>query len=115
MSFDDLGLAPDLERAVNDRGYQTPTPIQKRAIPLILDGVDVLAAAQTGTGKTAAFVLPILQRLAYVGFASSRQVRSLIVVPTRELAAQVAESIRFLVSPHNQLTSGSLVPVYGHA
>ncbi|MEM1403188.1 MAG: DEAD/DEAH box helicase [Pseudomonadota bacterium] len=93
MSFDDLGLAPDLEKAVNDRGYRTPTPIQKRAIPLILDGIDVLAAAQTGTGKTAAFVLPMLQRLAYVGFAASRQVRSLIIVPTRELAAQVHESI----------------------
>jgi ATP-dependent RNA helicase RhlE len=92
MSFTDLGLAPDLLRAVADRGYTAPSPIQKQAIPLVLDGRDLLAAAQTGTGKTAAFVLPILQRLAFVGHARSKQVRALVLAPTRELALQVHES-----------------------
>jgi ATP-dependent RNA helicase RhlE len=93
MNFSDLGLAPDLLRAVDDAGYSAPSPIQQRAIPLILDGRDVLAAAQTGTGKTAAFVLPILQRLAFVGQVRSRQVRALVLAPTRELALQVHESV----------------------
>ncbi|MFT6771858.1 MAG: ATP-dependent RNA helicase RhlE [Congregibacter sp.] len=93
MNFDTLGLSPDLARAVNDRGYLNPTPIQIKSIPLVLDGRDVLAAAQTGTGKTAAFVLPILQRLAFVGLARRKQVRSLILTPTRELASQVHESV----------------------
>ncbi len=67
MSFSDLGLAPELLRAVSDKAYTEPTPIQARAIPAVLEGRDVLAGAQTGTGKTAAFVLPILQRLAGLG------------------------------------------------
>ncbi|MEM9397860.1 MAG: DEAD/DEAH box helicase [Pseudomonadota bacterium] len=91
MSFDELGLSPDLARGVADRGYQSPTAIQEQAIPLILDGRDLVAAAQTGTGKTAAFVLPVLQRLAFVGQARSHQVRALVLVPTRELAEQVKE------------------------
>jgi ATP-dependent RNA helicase RhlE len=91
MSFIDLGLAPELLRALSDRGYDAPTPIQARAIPAVLAGGDVLAGAQTGTGKTAAFVLPILQQLA-AGAGSSP--RALVLTPTRELAAQVAESAR---------------------
>jgi ATP-dependent RNA helicase RhlE len=100
MSFSDLGLAPELLRAVADKAYTDPTPIQVRAIPAVLEGRDVLAGAQTGTGKTAAFVLPILQKLA--GLAGTtpiggvnpdrRAPRCLVLTPTRELAAQIAES-----------------------
>ncbi|WOJ96317.1 DEAD/DEAH box helicase [Congregibacter brevis] len=93
MDFEALGLSPDLVKAVTNRGYTEPTPIQSKAIPLVLDGCDVLAAAQTGTGKTAAFVLPILQRLAFVGGARSRQVRTLVLTPTRELASQIHQSV----------------------
>jgi ATP-dependent RNA helicase RhlE len=91
MSFNDLGLSPELMRAVAEKGYTTPTPIQLAAIPGVLAGRDLLAAAQTGTGKTAAFVLPILQKLAT---QSGRVPRALVLTPTRELAAQVAESAR---------------------
>lgn len=91
MSFTDLGLAPELLRALSDRGYDAPTPIQARAIPAVLAGGDMLAGAQTGTGKTAAFVLPILQQLAAGAGCSPR---ALVLTPTRELAAQVAESAR---------------------
>ena len=91
MSFIDLGLAPELLRALSDKGYTAPTPIQSRAIPAVLAGRDVLAGAQTGTGKTAAFVLPILQRLAT---GAGRSPRALVLTPTRELAAQVADSAR---------------------
>jgi ATP-dependent RNA helicase RhlE len=91
MSFADLGLVPELSRAVAEKGYTVPTPIQAQAIPAVLSGRDVLAGAQTGTGKTAAFVLPILQKL---GKADGRAPRALILTPTRELAAQVAESAR---------------------
>ncbi len=91
-TFDELGLAPPLAATVAALGYEAPTPIQQRAIPLILDGKDLLAAAQTGTGKTAAFVLPMLQRLAYIGHARPGQVRALVLVPTRELALQVHEA-----------------------
>ncbi|MBV8974109.1 MAG: DEAD/DEAH box helicase [Sinobacteraceae bacterium] len=89
MSFADLGLAPGLIRAVTEKGYLTPTPIQRAAIPAVLAGRDVLAGAQTGTGKTAAFVLPILQRL---HGREGRAPRALVLTPTRELAAQVADS-----------------------
>jgi ATP-dependent RNA helicase RhlE len=91
MSFSDLGLTPELLRALTDKGYATPTPIQSQAIPVVLAGRDVLAGAQTGTGKTAAFVLPILQQL---GAGSDRFPRALVLTPTRELAAQVADSAR---------------------
>ncbi len=91
MSFSELGLAPELLRAIADEGYTQPTPIQKQAIPLVLEGRDLLAAAQTGTGKTAAFTLPILHKLASSGAPGPRV---LVLVPTRELAAQVAESVR---------------------
>jgi ATP-dependent RNA helicase RhlE len=95
MSFSDLGLLPELQRAVADKGYDAPSPIQTQAIPAVLSGRDVLAGAQTGTGKTASFVLPILQRLvADTAHGTHRAPRALILTPTRELAAQVAESSR---------------------
>jgi ATP-dependent RNA helicase RhlE len=91
MSFVDLGLMPELLRAVAEQGYTTPTPIQLQAIPAVLADRDVLAGAQTGTGKTAAFILPILQKL---GAPPGRTPRVLVLTPTRELAAQIAESAR---------------------
>ena len=94
MSFSELGLHESLMRAVAREGYTTPTPIQAKAIPQVLAGGDVLAAAQTGTGKTAAFTLPILHRLAEQGIEQGRRApRVLVLVPTRELAAQVGESV----------------------
>jgi len=94
MSFAPLGLRAELLRALADAGYETPTPVQSGAIPVILQGRDVLAGAQTGTGKTAAFALPILQRLVTNPVRTApRQVRVLILTPTRELAAQVQESV----------------------
>jgi ATP-dependent RNA helicase RhlE len=93
--FAALGLAEDLVRAVHERGYTIPTPVQSQAIPLILAGHDVLAGAQTGTGKTAAFVLPLLARLSAGGSTATRRIpRALVLTPTRELAAQVEESVR---------------------
>ncbi|HXI44989.1 MAG TPA: DEAD/DEAH box helicase [Candidatus Acidoferrales bacterium] len=107
MSFDHLGLTPELLQAVAAEGYVEPTPVQDQAIPLILEGRDVIAGAQTGTGKTAAFVLPILQRLhatrpspkhpiggTRVRGASGLPIRCLVLAPTRELALQVEESVR---------------------
>lgn len=95
MTFDDLGLSTELLQAVSEQGYSQPTPIQANAIPAVLKGSDVLAAAQTGTGKTAGFTLPLLHRLNKVRPASKkRPVRALILTPTRELAAQVGESVR---------------------
>jgi ATP-dependent RNA helicase RhlE len=95
MRFDDLGLEPALLRALTEQGYTDPTPIQVRAIPPALEGRDLLAAAQTGTGKTAAFGLPLLQRLAAMPRAhGDRRPRALILTPTRELALQVDESLR---------------------
>jgi ATP-dependent RNA helicase RhlE len=98
VSFHSLGLTPDLLRAVEQQGYTEPTPVQRESIPVILEGRDVLAAAQTGTGKTAAFTLPILQRLAQTQPASQslgrRPVRVLVVTPTRELCLQVEDAIR---------------------
>ena len=91
MSFTELGLKPELSRAVAEKGYTTATPIQLEAIPAVLAGRDVLAGAQTGTGKTAAFVLPILQNL---GAPQGTTPRALVLTPTRELAAQVAASAR---------------------
>ena len=93
MSFSDLGLMPELLRAVSEKGYDTPSPIQAQAIPAVLAGRDVLAGAQTGTGKTAGFVLPILQRLS-AETAAGAAPRALVLTPTRELAAQVADSAR---------------------
>jgi ATP-dependent RNA helicase RhlE len=94
MSFDRLGLSPELLRAVASQGYIVPTPVQTEAIPLVLDGRDLLAGAQTGTGKTAAFVLPMLQRLHASRRTGPRVIRALILTPTRELALQVEQSVR---------------------
>jgi ATP-dependent RNA helicase RhlE len=94
MLFSELGLSAELLRATEKQGYQEATPIQQQAIPHILEGHDLLAGAQTGTGKTAGFTLPLLQRLQMsCEPGSKRKVRALILVPTRELAAQVAESV----------------------
>jgi ATP-dependent RNA helicase RhlE len=92
MLFEQLGLSAELLRAVEKQGYREATPIQQQAIPLVLEGRDLLAAAQTGTGKTAGFTLPLLQRLQNSG-ASTRGIKALVLTPTRELAAQVAESV----------------------
>lgn len=92
MSFKELGLCDPLLRAVADKGYTQPSPIQSKAIPLILQGRDVLASAQTGTGKTAGFILPILQLLAANPPQKRRPIRALVLTPTRELAAQILEN-----------------------
>ena len=91
--FNQLGLSAELLRAIDEKGYREATPIQQQAIPLILEGRDVLAGAQTGTGKTAGFTLPMLQLLQH-GRANRRRIRALVLTPTRELAAQVADSVR---------------------
>ena len=110
MQFTDLGLAEPLLRAVREQGYDIPTPIQAQAIPAVLKGGDLLAGAQTGTGKTAGFTLPMLQRL--IGRrprsatrAAASPIRALILTPTRELAAQVEESVR---------TYGKYLPLTSH-
>src|SRR5258706_653259 len=96
-SFESLGLSAELLRAVTEQGYTEPTPIQAQAIPVVLSGRDLLGAAQTGTGKTAGFTLPMLQRLAAKATAGTlpakHPIRALVLVPTRELAAQVKESV----------------------
>ena len=100
MPFSNLGLAEPFVRAVVERGYAEPTPVQIQAIPAVLSGGDLLAGAQTGTGKTAGFVLPLLQLLSTrapthaAGAAARKPIRALILTPTRELAAQVEESVR---------------------
>ena len=98
MTFDELNLAPAIVQAVREHGYETPTPIQTEAIPAVLAGRDLLGGAQTGTGKTAAFTLPMLHRLQAGERTKSRfggvAIRALVLTPTRELAAQVEESVR---------------------
>ncbi len=94
VPFSALGLSPTLVRALDERGYRTPTPVQSAAIPAVLAGRDVWAQAQTGSGKTAAFALPILQRLQDNPRESPRRTRALVLAPTRELAAQIGESFR---------------------
>ena len=95
MSFESLGLRAELLRAVSEKGYSSPTPIQLQAIPPVLEGGDLMGGAQTGTGKTAGFTLPLLQRLMATEkpIKGRRPIRALVLTPTRELAAQVAESI----------------------
>jgi ATP-dependent RNA helicase RhlE len=94
MTFSDLHLIPPIQKALTQIGYINPTSIQQKAIPLVLKGQDVLGSAQTGTGKTAAFSLPIIQQLVEHKPKNGRtNVRALIVTPTRELAIQIAESI----------------------
>jgi len=96
MPFTALGLSPELARATNDLGFTQATPVQAQAIPAALAGADLLATAQTGSGKTVAFALPLLQHLQRVGTMAPRRVRALVLVPTRELAAQVGEVLRVL-------------------
>ncbi|WP_042150995.1 MULTISPECIES: DEAD/DEAH box helicase [unclassified Pseudoalteromonas] len=104
MSFTKLGLSAPILTAVSEQGYDTPTPIQEKAIPAIIEGRDIMAAAQTGTGKTAGFTLPLLEKLSKGQKAGPNQARALILAPTRELAAQVAESVE-LYSKNLPLTS----------
>ena len=104
MTFNDLGLSAPILKAIAAQGYETPSPIQEKAIPAILQGHDIMAAAQTGTGKTAGFTLPILQRLDGGRRAQPNHIRTLILTPTRELAAQVGESVA-LYGKHLSLTS----------
>lgn len=96
MSFQKLGLNPDILRAVVEQGYKEPTHIQEQAIPVILRGIDIMGLAPTGTGKTAAFTMPILQLLTNNAPINPirRVIRALILTPTRELAAQIGESVR---------------------
>src|ERR1700748_3211192 len=94
-SFSELALRPELQKALAEQGYSTPTPIQAQAIPHLLEGRDLLGIAQTGTGKTAAFTLPILQKLVEANIRPRPgQVRALILTPTRELAIQIDDSVK---------------------
>ena len=94
MLFKDLGLSEPLLRAVSEKGYETPSPIQEQCIPVVLEGKDILASAQTGTGKTAGFALPMLQLLSQGREKHNRPVRALILTPTRELAAQIGDELK---------------------
>ena len=107
-TFADLDLDPDVLRAVSDAGYETPTPIQAEAIPYALQGRDVLGIAQTGTGKTASFTLPMISHLAR-GRARARMPRSLVLAPTRELAAQVAENFETYSKYKKRMTMALLI------
>ena len=112
MSFETLGLAPEITRALAELGYANPTPIQAEAIPLVMAGNDLMGGAQTGTGKTAAFSLPLLHRLAQAGpMSGPRKPRALVLVPTRELAVQVFDSLR-AYGKHLRLNSTT---IYGGA
>jgi len=110
MNFDELNLAPAIVQAVREQGYETPTPIQTQAIPAVIAGQDLLAGAQTGTGKTAAFTLPMLHKLSQSESGNNRfggkAIRALVLTPTRELAAQVEESVRVYGKYLPQMTSG---------
>ena len=110
MTFKELGLTDALLKAVTALGYEQPSTIQEKAVPVVLEGKDVLASAQTGTGKTAAFSLPILQKLSQEGYRHNRPVRALILTPTRELAAQIQDDIReygaFLDLKHTVIFGG---------
>ena len=107
LSFKDLNLIPPLERALTKQGYSIPTPIQSKSIPSLLQGKDLIGIAQTGTGKTAAFVLPILQRMTE---QYPRVIKTLVLAPTRELAAQIGESFfaygQFLKFKHTVIFGG---------
>ena len=94
MSFKSLGLSEPLLRAISKKGYETPSPIQAKAIPPVLEGKDVLASAQTGTGKTAGFTLPLLHLLSENPKQKFRPIRALVLTPTRELAAQVYANVK---------------------
>src|SRR5438105_7313 len=107
MNFNELGLSPELLQAITDTGYTTPTPIQEQAIPVVAQGRDVLGCAQTGTGKTASFALPMIDKLA-AGRARARMPRSLILEPTRELATQVEASFE-RYGKHHRLSTALLI------
>src|SRR5258707_9054128 len=107
MNFNELGLSPELLQAVIDAGYTKPTPIQEQAIPVVASGRDVLGSAQTGTGKTAGFALPMIDKLA-AGRARARMPRSLILEPTRELATQVDAAFE-IYGKHHRLTTPLLI------
>ncbi|MGP8290748.1 DEAD/DEAH box helicase [Vreelandella zhanjiangensis] len=109
MPFAKLGLSSPLVQAITELGYKTPTPIQEQAIPVILSGQDLIATAQTGTGKTGAFVLPLLEQFSTAGTLRGKRIRALILVPTRELAIQVEASVA-QYAKHMHLTS---MAVYG--
>ncbi|WP_372769748.1 DEAD/DEAH box helicase, partial [Pseudoalteromonas sp.] len=109
MHFSDLNLCPEINQAIKEQGYESPTPIQEKSIPAILAGRDVMAAAQTGTGKTAGFTLPMLEMLSKGPKVRSNQVRALVLTPTRELAAQVWQS----VATYSKHLSMSCQVVYG--
>ena len=113
IGFADLGLRPELLEAVHDAGYTSPTPIQQQAIPVALDGRDLIGLAQTGTGKTAGFTLPIIERLLEEGYghtkAGAHRVRVLVLTPTRELCVQVDESFR----KYGKHTTLRVASVYG--
>ncbi|MDC0468398.1 DEAD/DEAH box helicase, partial [Bacteroidia bacterium] len=94
MTFKELGLSDALLKAVADKNYTTPSPIQEKSIPPILKGLDILASAQTGTGKTAGFAMPVIQLLSMENRSSNRPIQALILTPTRELAAQVLEDVQ---------------------
>ena len=104
MTFNELGLSAPILKAIASQGYETPSPVQAQSIPAVIEGRDVMAAAQTGTGKTAGFTLPILEKLSSGERARSNRVRTLILTPTRELAAQVGENVA-IYSKHMSLTS----------
>src|SRR5437588_65723 len=107
MNFNELGLSPELLQAITDTGYTTPTPIQEQAIPVVASGRDVLGCAQTGTGKTASFALPMIDKLA-AGRSRARMPRSLILEPTRELATQVEAAFE-RYGKHHRLTTALLI------
>src|SRR5207253_1524346 len=109
-TFSTLGLRPELTDVLSTLGYEEPTPVQREAIPLLLEGKDLLGQAETGTGKTAAFALPMLQLIAGL-HPSPRPTRGLVLVPTRELAMQVAEAIH----KYAKGVSLSVLPLYGGA
>lgn len=109
MSFTSLGLSEPLLKAISEKGYEKPSPIQEKAIPAVIEGRDVMAAAQTGTGKTAGFTLPLLDRLAKGKPARANQARALVLTPTRELAAQILES----VETYGKYTKVNSTVVYG--
>src|SRR5437868_3412548 len=112
MQFDQLGLITPIAQAVAQEGYETPTPIQERAIPIVLAGRDLIGLAQTGTGKTAAFALPILHRLSTPRkHPGARACRTLVLAPTRELASQIADSFR----AYGRFAGHSTAVVYGGA
>ena len=94
MTFKDLGLIDPLLKAIGDKNYINPSPIQEKSIPLILQGFDILASAQTGTGKTAGFAIPMIQILTKGNYSGHKKIKALILTPTRELAAQVLEDVQ---------------------